>query len=101
MKVLCAVHVRLGLEAERVLALKPMAVPRPGAPLHEIQDAESFRLFVDRASRVDRRFKVDEPTARAVAEVCRSLGGLPLAIQLAAGLVGVYGACLLYTSRCV
>ncbi|MBS1715211.1 MAG: winged helix-turn-helix domain-containing protein [Armatimonadetes bacterium] len=91
LRVVSALQVRLGLEAERVLALKPMSVPKAGAPWHEAEEVESFRLFVDRASRANREFRVDEETARAVTEICRAMAGLPLAVQLAAGLVGVYG----------
>jgi predicted ATPase len=46
--------------------------------------ADSVRLFVDRASRTGHRFTLSAGNADAVAEICRRLDGLPLAIELAA-----------------
>ncbi|MGH2618033.1 MAG: ATP-binding protein, partial [Thermomicrobiales bacterium] len=50
----------------------------------EIADADGVRLFVARARAVDPGFTLTEQNAAAVAEVCRRLDGLPLAIELAA-----------------
>jgi tetratricopeptide (TPR) repeat protein len=45
---------------------------------------ESVELFVDRASLADPDFTLDTQSAAAVARICRSLDGIPLAIELAA-----------------
>ena len=50
----------------------------------EIMAAPAVRLFRDRARAVDPRFDVTEDNAADVARICRSLDGVPLAIELAA-----------------
>jgi predicted ATPase/DNA-binding SARP family transcriptional activator/class 3 adenylate cyclase len=50
---------------------------------------EAERLFAERASDVSSRFALSEDNAAAVAEVCRRVDGIPLAIELAAARVGV------------
>ncbi len=46
--------------------------------------SEAAQLFVDRASQVSPGFVLSEDNAAAVAEICRALEGIPLAIELAA-----------------
>jgi predicted ATPase len=58
----------------------------PVAPLVE---AEAVRLFESRARARDPEFAITEDTLPAIAEICRRLGGLPLAIELAAARIGV------------
>jgi predicted ATPase len=47
-------------------------------------DCPSVRLFVDRAQAVQPDFQVTRGTAGAIAELCRRLEGIPLALELAA-----------------
>ena len=51
-----------------------------------------MRLFVDRAQLSVPRFVLGPETADAVAEICRRLDGIPMAIQLAAARVKVLSA---------
>jgi predicted ATPase len=55
----------------------------------ELEAYESVRLFVERARQRDPSFVLTLRNAQAVSEVCRRLEGIPLAIELAAGRMGV------------
>ena len=81
----------LRLDGERRFATLPLAVPSPEAPLagDELAAAEAVALFVQRARQVQPDFAVDARNAAAVAEICRRLEGLPLAIELAAAWIRV------------
>ena len=48
-------------------------------------------LLVERAQAVNRQFAIDEENAVAVADICRRLDGLPLAIELAAARMHAFG----------
>jgi predicted ATPase/class 3 adenylate cyclase len=52
-----------------------------------LDEAAAIRLFSDRASQVRPGFQVEGSEAAAVAQICRRLDGLPLAIELAAARV--------------
>jgi predicted ATPase len=78
----------LGLRAEREYPVPPLELPLP-AGLSPISVAEAAAspavgLFADRARAVRPGFALTEYNAAAVAEICRRLEGLPLAIELAA-----------------
>jgi predicted ATPase/DNA-binding SARP family transcriptional activator len=75
LRILATSQAPLGVDGEAVHALEPL-------PL-----ADSVTLFADRAARTRRRFTLDGDTAATVEAVCRSLDGLPLAIELAAARV--------------
>jgi predicted ATPase/DNA-binding winged helix-turn-helix (wHTH) protein len=75
----------LGVEGEQVLPVAPLALPREDAP-DEATDA--MRLFVERARAVLPGFAPDTQSRDAVAEICRRLDGIPLAIEFAAARVG-------------
>ena len=53
---------------------------------------EAIELFTDRARRVRPEFRVTDDNAAAVAEICRRLDGLPLAIELAAARIRALSA---------
>src|SRR5215217_3741934 len=55
----------------------------------ELEAYESVRLFVERANQRKPSFELTSPNGQAVAQVCRQLDGIPLAIELAAGRMGV------------
>ena len=71
---------------ERVHRLAPLEVP-PGGPALRATEAMTYsavELFVERATASLEQFKLTDAEAPAVAEICRKLDGLPLAIELAA-----------------
>jgi predicted ATPase len=76
----------LGLRAEREYPVPPLPLPaKPAtASLEEIAASPAVALFVDRARAVRPGFALTPGNAAAVAEICRRLEGLPLAIELAA-----------------
>jgi predicted ATPase/DNA-binding CsgD family transcriptional regulator len=78
----------LGVEGEAKWLVPPLSVPEMGRArsLEELERSESVRLFVERARRQDRTFSLSQQNA--VAEICRRLDGIPLAIELAAARVG-------------
>ena len=80
----------LGVEGEIRWPVPPLSVPEPqGVPSSEELEAwGSVRLFLERARGRDPSFSLRPQNAVAVAEVCRRLEGIPLAIELAAARVG-------------
>lgn len=80
---------RLDLEGERELFLRPLPVPGKDASVQDETPAAlallpSVQLFVDRAQAVRPDFQITAYNAAAVAAICRSLEGMPLALELAA-----------------
>ncbi len=55
--------------------------------LPSLDSSSAVLLFSDRARAVDHRFNLDDENAPLVAEICRRLNGIPLAIELAAARV--------------
>jgi predicted ATPase len=83
----------LRIEGERVVRLPALDVPpsSAGPDLHELMTFPAAQLFVERAKAGVQDFLVDEKDARELAEICRRLDGLPLAIKLAAARVNALG----------
>lgn len=75
---------RLEIEAESVFPLDGLAVPAPDDAPAVAAEVESVQLFVDRARRARLDFVADAADLTAIASLCRTLGGSPLAIELAA-----------------
>ena len=74
----------LGLRAEREYPVLPLPAGAGAASVAELESSPAVALFVDRARAVRPGFALTEGNAAAVAEICRRLEGLPLAIELAA-----------------
>src|SRR5262245_57599720 len=76
----------LGLGAEQEYPVPPLPLPAgpATAPVAELAASPAVALFVDRARAVHPGFTLTPGNAAAVAEICRRLEGLPLAIELAA-----------------
>ena len=93
LEVLATSRIRLGLRAEHEYAVKPLALPDPRRPppLPQLTQYEAVRLFIERAVAARADFAVTNETAPAVAEICHRLEGLPLAIELAAARVKLFG----------
>ena len=88
LSILATSRERLGITGELLRPVSGLAVPEPDADdASEIGDADASRLLVERAAAVRPGFRLDHRTAAAVAQICRQLDGLPLAIELAAARV--------------
>jgi predicted ATPase len=74
----------LGLRAEREYPVLPLPAGPSAASVAELESSPAVALFVDRARAVRPGFALTAGNAAAVAEICRRLEGLPLAIELAA-----------------
>ena len=74
----------LGLRAEREYLVPRCRAGPATAPVAEVAAWPAVALFTDRARAVRPGFALTEGNAAAVAEICRRLEGLPLAIELAA-----------------
>jgi predicted ATPase/class 3 adenylate cyclase len=74
----------LAIEGERVVPVPALSAPAVNGDLAVVGESDAVRLFVERAGWVDPDFELTETNAPAVAQLCRRLDGLPLAIELAA-----------------
>ena len=83
--VLATSRVALRLRAEQRFDVPPLEAP-DARPLRsdEVENYPAVRLFVARARATQPDFALDAVSAAAVAEICRRLDGVPLAIELAA-----------------
>ena len=86
MAILATSRTVLGLRAEREYPVPPLPLPADPAtvPVEDLAASPAVALFVDRARAVRPGFALTAGNAAAVAEICRRLEGLPLAIELAA-----------------
>jgi predicted ATPase len=83
----------LRAENESVYRLPPLEVPPASAGLtaEQAMTFSAVQLFVDRATSQDVGFKLDDHEAPIVADICRQLDGIALAIELAASLIEAFG----------
>jgi predicted ATPase/DNA-binding CsgD family transcriptional regulator len=87
LRLLVTSRASLHLSGEHEFALAPLAVPDLSRlpPLAELAQIATVRLFFERAQAIKADLALTEVNARAIAEICVQLDGLPLAIELAAG----------------
>jgi predicted ATPase/DNA-binding SARP family transcriptional activator len=73
----------LAIAGEVLSPIGPLPVPQSTVDVNEADGFAALRLFADRAAAVRPDFTLTVKNVAAVAEVCRRLDGLPLAIELA------------------
>ncbi|HEX5587923.1 MAG TPA: hypothetical protein VFZ17_11495, partial [Acidimicrobiia bacterium] len=83
-RVLATSREGLSVRGEQIFAVPSLDVPNDTTDLEVMSACEAVRLFVDRAQEAKAAFVIDAGNAEAVAQVCRRLDGVPLAIELAA-----------------
>jgi len=76
----------LALAGEEVAAVGPLAPPpeRARVTAAELAVSDAVALFAERARHAHPGFAITDANAAAVAEICRRLDGIPLALELAA-----------------
>lgn len=73
----------LGLRVEWVIDIHGMTLPEHAAAAHT-QEHDALALFLQTARRVDARFSLSGANLSDVVRICHVIGGMPLAIELAA-----------------
>jgi predicted ATPase/DNA-binding CsgD family transcriptional regulator len=86
LKILVTSRAPLHVRGEREYPVPPLPLPssEERSPASEVAENPAVMLFVQRATDVQPEFRLTDENADAVAEICRRLDGLPLAIELAA-----------------
>ncbi len=79
----------LQLEAECIYALDPLEVPPIGTA--EIAGYPAVAFFTRQVRIADRRFELHADNSASVGAICRQLDGLPLALEMAAGRLRMFG----------
>ncbi len=97
LRILASSRERLRVAGEAAYPVPSLAIPDrldaangdapPPLDLERLARTEAVRLFIDRARGAQHAFNVDRRNAAAVADICRRLDGIPLAIELAAARV--------------
>ncbi len=84
-KVLVTSREALGIAGETIFLVPSLQLPLPDAQAapDRLAHCESVRLFVERAVSIKPDFQLTSTNATAVAQICRRLDGIPLAIELA------------------
>jgi non-specific serine/threonine protein kinase len=84
-QILAASRAPLRVRGEQIIPLGPLSVPpRDVDSWRQLAEHDAVRLFVERARAVHPGFALDAVNAATVAALCRTLDGLPLALELAA-----------------
>ena len=83
----------LRVEGERTYRLSGLESPPASGRLSaaEVFNFPATQLFVERAAAAANEFELNDGDAPSVAEICRDLDGIPLAIEFAAARVGAFG----------
>jgi len=92
-KVLATSREPLRIEGEQVYRLPSLETPPAARPLSAAEALEfpSVQLFAERAAAATSEYELTDAEAPIVAEICRKLDGLPLAIEFAAARVDTFG----------
>ena len=92
LKIMVSSREALGIAGEVAYQVPSLSLPRSGSAisLEELLKFEAVRLFVERAAAVNTHFAFGAQNAAAVAQICRRLDGVPLAIELASARVKIF-----------
>jgi len=89
--ILCTSRQPLQIDGETIWPIEPLPIPPADDPgfgkdgsIGELRYYDSVALLLDRAATVAPQFRLTPHNAGAVAQICRSLDGIPLAVEMAA-----------------
>jgi predicted ATPase len=83
-RVLTTSRVPLRIQGEHEVHVRPLPLPPAHAAGDELLRSPAVQLFVERAREIRGEFDLGAENGALVADICRRLDGLPLAIELAA-----------------
>jgi predicted ATPase/DNA-binding SARP family transcriptional activator len=86
-RVLATSREPLNVPAESVWLVPSLSLPEIDSSVPRVMQSEAAQLFVARASEALPDFKIDASNAATIAQICRRLDGIPLALELAAARV--------------
>jgi predicted ATPase/class 3 adenylate cyclase len=94
-KVIATSRQALEIGGERSYRLPPLAVPTEEDAKHlraiDALPVAAVALFIERAAAVESRCMLTDENASSIADICRRLDGIPLAIELAASKMAILG----------
>ncbi len=91
LKIIASSREALGIAGETVYRVPPLSLPAAGESTREaLTQCESAQLFIERASAAKPKFMLTGQNAEPIAQICRRLDGIPLALELAAARVTTF-----------
>jgi len=91
LKIVASSREALGISGETVYPVPSLSFPEPAQVSPEaLAHYEAVQLFVERAVAANPKFRLTEKNAPYVAQICRRLDGIPLALELAAARVTLF-----------
>jgi predicted ATPase/class 3 adenylate cyclase len=92
-KIVASSREALGISGETVYRVPSLSLPNPDQVTREaLTQSESAQLFIERATAANPKFSISDKNASFVAQICRRLDGIPLALELAAARITVFSA---------
>jgi len=93
LKIIASSREALGIAGEVVFRVPSLTLPEGSLDdPASLAASESVQLFVERASAANPGFSLNETNALSIAQICRRLDGIPLALELAAARLTVFSA---------
>ncbi len=90
LKILATSREAFGMAGEAIYRIPSLSVPEQREDsLEKLSEYEAVRMFAERAALVQSAFHLTDENIQTVAEICRKVDGIPLAIELAAARVDI------------
>jgi predicted ATPase/class 3 adenylate cyclase len=87
LRIIASSREALGIDGESAYRVPSLSLPDPKSGRTAIEGSEAVKLFVERASAVLPEFELTASNVSSVAQICKRLDGIALAIELAASRV--------------